>query len=85
MTSTKNTNINKVTFNISSDLKKDLVTLKNELKVSLNTIYNNALKEYVKKQELKKWEQGAIKASQNKDYLKKCRSIGNSGVEIYEY
>ena len=85
MTSTKNTNVNKVTFNISSDLKKDLVTLKSELKVSLNTIYNNALKEYVKKQELKRWEQGANKASQNKEYLKECRDIADSGVEIYEY
>ena len=85
MTSTKNTNINKVTFNISSDLKRDLVILKNELRVSFNTIYNNALKEYVKKQELKKWEQGAKKASQNKEYLKECTDIADSGVEVYEY
>jgi len=85
MTSIKKTNVNKVTFNISPDLKKDLVILKNELKVSFNTIYNNALKEYVKKQELKKWEQGAIKASKNKEYLKECRDIADSGVEIYEY
>ena len=85
MAISKNTNVDKVTFNISSDLKKDLLALKDELKVSLNTIYNNALKEYVQKLELKKWEQGAIKASKNKDYLKQSKDLAQGGAEIYEY
>ncbi len=81
----KKTTVEKVTFNIPSDLKKDLLALKDELKVSLNTIYKNALIEYIKKQELKKWEQGAIKAEQNKEYLKECKDMADSGVEFYEY
>ncbi len=79
------TTVEKVTFNIPSDLKKDLLALKDELKVSLNTIYTNALTEYVKKQELKKWEQGAIKAAQNKEYLKECKDMADSGVELHDY
>ncbi len=81
----KKTTVEKVTFNIPSDLKKDLLALKDELKVSLNTIYKNALIEYIKKQELKKWEQGAIKAEKNKEYLKECKDMADSGVEFYEY
>lgn len=77
--------IEKVTFNIPSELKKDVVKLKNELKVSLNTIYKNAIAEYVKKQELKRWEQATIKASHNKEYIIQSKSIANSGVEVYEY
>jgi hypothetical protein len=37
---------------------------------------------YIKKQELKKWEQGAIKASKNKDYLSQCQELSNSGTVL---
>ncbi len=80
-----NSTVEKVTFNMPKDLKQDLVRLKNEMQVSLNTIYKNALIEYVKKQELKKWEQGAIKASKNKEYIAQSKALAESGVEIYEY
>ena len=74
--------IEKVTFNIPSELKQEVVKLKDELKVSLNTIYKDAITEYVKKQELKRWEDGAKKASQNKEYIAKCKEISDSGYEI---
>ena len=77
--------IEKVTFNIPTELKQDVVKLKNELKVSLNTIYKNAITEYVKKQELKKWEEGAIKASKNQEYLSKCQDLSKFGTQLYEY
>ena len=77
--------IEKVTFNIPSELKKDVVKLKDELKVSLNTIYKNALTEYVKKQERKRWEEATLKASQNKEYIKESKELADIGVEIYEY
>ncbi|EQB34289.1 hypothetical protein M947_11670 [Sulfurimonas hongkongensis] len=80
-----NKTVEKVTFNIPSELKKDVVKLKEELKVSLNTIYKNAITEYVKRQELKKWEQGASKASQNKEYMSECKNMADSGVNFYEY
>jgi hypothetical protein len=84
MTGSSN-HIEKVTFNIPSDLKQEVVKLKDELKVSLNTIYKNAISEYIKKQELKKWEQGAIKASKNKEYLSQCQELSDSGTQLYEY
>ena len=77
--------VEKVTFNMPKDLKQDLVRLKNEMQVSLSTIYKNALIEYVKKQELKKWENGVIKASKNKDYIAQSKSLAEGGAELYEY
>ena len=77
--------IEKVTFNIPSELKKDVVKLKDELKVSLNTIYKNALTEYVKKQEIKRWEEATLKAAQNKEYIAESKELADTGVEIYEY
>jgi len=84
MTNT-NSSIEKVTFNIPSELKQEVVKLKDELKVSLNTIYKNAISEYVKKQELKKWQKAIEHASKNKEYLKHAQELSDTGVEIYEY
>ena len=77
--------IEKVTFNIPSDLKHEVVKLKDELKVSLNTIYKNAILEYIKKQEIKKWQKGIELASKNKEYLKYTQDLSDTGVEVYEY
>ena len=77
--------IEKVTFNIPSELKQEVVKLKNELNVSLNTIYNNAISEYIKKQEMKKWKKGVELASKNREYLQDSQELSDVGVEIYEY
>ncbi len=74
----------KVTFNIPSDLKQEVLKLKEEMKVSLNTIYKNAIADYIKKQELKKWEDAVKKASQNKEYTQELKEMTDSGVELYE-
>ncbi len=80
-----NNTTEKVTFNMPSELKKEVLKLKAELKVSLNTIYKNAIVDYIKKQELKKWEAGAMKASKNHEYLKESKEMAESGVDFYEY
>ena len=84
MTNT-HSSIEKVTFNIPSELKQEVVKLKNELKVSLNTIYKDAISEYIKKQEIKKWQKGIELASKNKEYLKHTQELSDVGVEFYEY
>jgi len=65
-----NNSIEKVTINIPSKLKKQLVSLKNEMHVSLSAICNEALINYIKQKELEKWEQGAVFASKDENYLK---------------
>jgi predicted transcriptional regulator len=77
--------IEKVTFNIPSELKQEVVKLKNELNVSLNTIYKNAISEYIKKQEIKKWKKGVELATKNREYLQHSQELSDAGVEIYEY
>jgi predicted transcriptional regulator len=42
----------KVTFNIPSELKEQVMALKDELKVSLSSIYNEAIANYLKQKEL---------------------------------
>ena len=44
----------KVTFNIPSELKAQVIALKDELKVSLSSIYNEAIANYLKQKELEK-------------------------------
>jgi hypothetical protein len=84
MTATTNS-IEKVTFNIPSELKQEVVKLKNELNISLNAIYKNAISEYIKKQEVKRWEKSIDLATNNKEYLQLCEELSDAGVEVYEY
>jgi len=39
----------------------------------------------LERQEIKKWEQGAIKASENKEYRSLCKELENMGSDLYEY
>ncbi len=75
----------KVTFNIPSDLKADVIKLKDELKVSLNSIYKQAIADYVEKQEIKKWERGASMASNDKEYITLTKEWSNVGLEVLSY
>ena len=54
----------KVTFNIPSELKEQVIALKDELKVSLSSIYNEAIANYLKQKELEKWKRGVSLALQ---------------------
>lgn len=80
-----NHKIEKVTFNIPSELKEQLNILKEEMKVSLSTIYNNALSEYIKKQELEKWKKGVNRALNDGEYLAASKELGSDHGDIYEY
>ena len=85
MVLTKDRNIQKVTVTIPSELKQKAVQLKQSLNISLNTIFNTALDEYLKKQELEKWERGAKLASKNKEYIQSSKELSDINESIYEY
>jgi len=59
----------KVTFNIPTELKKQVIALKDELKVSFSTIYNEAIANYIKQKELEKWQKGVDMALNDKEYI----------------
>ena len=82
---TANTTYEKVSFNLPSDIKSEVVKLKKTLHVSLNTIYKTAIAEYVQRQEIKIWEDAAILASKDKDYQKLCKDLGEAEEDFHEY
>ena len=55
-----NSNTEKITFNMPVELKNQVMQLKDELKVSLSTIYNEAVKNYVQQKELERWRRRPI-------------------------
>ena len=56
MVNSYGTSTEKVTFNIPLELKEKVVALKDEMKVSLSAIYNDAIANYIKQKELDKWQ-----------------------------
>ena len=48
MVNGQSNSIEKVTFNIPTELKEQVMLLKDELKVSLSSIYNEAITNYLK-------------------------------------
>ena len=85
MVLTRDRDIQKVTVALPSELKQKAVELKQSLNISLNTIINTALDEYIKKQELAKWENGAKLASKNKEYIKNSKELSDISDNLYEY
>jgi len=85
MVTTQTKEFDKVTFNIPTDLKKRVVALKEQMNVSLSTIYNEAIENYLKQKELQKWEKGAIKALEDKGYQKFSKELLSDDGDIYEY
>jgi len=77
--------IEKVTFNIPIELKEQVVALKNELKISLSTIYNEAISNYLKQKELEKWQKGVDIALKDQDYMALTKEIGSDSGDVYEY
>lgn len=75
----------KVTFNIPSELKEQVIALKDELKVSLSSIYNEAITNYLKQKELEKWKRGVSLALQDNDYMALSKELGNDNGDLYEY
>lgn len=74
----------KITTTIPSQLKEQLVQLKDEMHLSMATIYKEALEQYLERKEIEKWEIAGEKASKDKEYLMLCRELGETGGEVYE-
>ena len=75
----------KITFNLPSELKEQVCALKDELHMSMSTIYVEAIKKFVKEQEELKWEQGANLASKDENYLKLIDETEQEQDDIYGY
>jgi len=75
----------KVTFNIPSELKEQVIALKDELKISLSSIYNEAIANYLKEKELENWQKGVSLALQDKEYMALSNELGNDNGDFYEY
>ncbi len=77
--------VEKVTFNIPVELKEQVIALKEELHVSLSTIYNEAIANYIKQKELDKWQKGVSLALEDKKYIALTKEFGSDGGDVYEY
>ena len=85
MAQTYSNNVEKVTFNIPVELKEQVVALKDELHVSLSTIYNEAIANYLKQKELDKWQKGVTLAMKDKEYMDLAKELGSDNGDVYEY
>jgi len=85
MVQTYSNNIEKVTFNIPVELKEQVVALKDELHVSLSTIYNEAIANYLKQKELDKWQKGVSRALKDQEYMAFTEEVGSDSGDVYEY
>ena len=61
-------NTEKITFNMPVELKNQVMQLKDELKVSLSMICNEAVRNYVWQKELERWKTAAENAAKDKKY-----------------
>ncbi|KFL34637.1 MULTISPECIES: hypothetical protein [unclassified Sulfurospirillum] len=77
-----NSSTEKITFNMPVELKEKVMQLKDELKVSLSTIYNDAVKNYIQQKERERWQKGAELALGNATYLDTASDVGG---ELYDY
>jgi post-segregation antitoxin (ccd killing protein) len=75
----------KVTFNMPIELKEQVLALKDELKLSLSAIYNEAIANYIKQKELEKWRRGVSLALKDKEYLSLSKELGSDNGDIYDY
>ncbi|MGE4398393.1 MAG: hypothetical protein AB7D29_02625 [Campylobacterales bacterium] len=80
-----NSNTEKITFNMPVELKNQVMQLKDELKVSLSTIYNEAVKNYVQQKELERWKRAAESAAKDKKYAADMKEFGGDEGGLYEY
>ena len=75
----------KVTFNIPRELKEKAVSLKEELHVSLSTIYKEAIENYIKQKEIDKWQNGVNLALKEKSYQELSQELASDNGDLYEY
>ena len=75
----------KVTFNMPADIKTKVMTLKKELKISLSSIYNEAIVNYLNKKEAERWQQGVSMALEDKEYIALSSELSGDSGDIHEY
>ena len=75
----------KVTFNMPTELKMRVQALKKELQVSLSSIYNEAIINYIKEKEAEKWQQGVSMALQDGEYKELSEELSGDSGNIYDY
>jgi len=75
----------KVTVTIPSELKEQLSSLRDELNVSISSLYKEALEAYLESRELKRWERGAELASSDQTYIKFVEELSEDIGDIYGY
>ena len=85
MVQTYGNQVEKVTFNISVELKEQVMALKEEQHVSLSHIYNEAIANHLKQKELDKWQKGVALALDDKAYMSLTKELGEDTGDVYEY
>ena len=75
----------KVTFNMPTELKMRVKALKKELQVSLSSIYNEAIINYLKEKEAEKWQQGVLMALKDKEYMDLSNELSDDSGDIHDY
>lgn len=75
----------KVTFNIPTELKEQVIALKEDLQISLSAIYNEAIANYLKQKEIEKWRRGVSMALEDKEYMALAKEMGRESGDLYEY
>ena len=85
MTSLQNSSMEKVTFNIPTELKEQLIALKEDLQISLSAIYNEAIANYLKQKEIEKWSRGVSMALEDKEYMALAKEMGSDNGDLYGY
>ena len=85
MALSQNNSMEKVTFNIPTELKEQVIALKEDLQMSLSAIYNEAISNYLKQKEIERWSQGVSMALKDKEYMVLAQEMGSDNGDLYEY
>ncbi len=85
MALSQNNSMEKVTFNIPTELKEQVIALKEDLQISLSAIYNEAIANYLKQKEIERWSRGVSMALEDKEYMELAQEMGTDNGDLYEY
>ena len=85
MALSQNSSMEKVTFNMPTELKEQVIALKEDLQISLSAIYNEAIANYLKQKEIERWSQGISMALEDKEYMVLAQEMGSDNGDLYEY
>jgi predicted transcriptional regulator len=79
------TKAEKVTFNIPVELKEQVIHLKEELNISMSSIYIDAIKAYVQEQDKKRWQEAAKLMSKEYEQNDELKEWSEFEEDINEY